>query len=650
MKHGSISGFGLLEVTLALGMLGILSVGTLGLIELTGRSTRTSNLTSAANSIQHTVRSVLSQESTCHLSLKRRGSIETLAPAQFNLSQEIGQAEQNFQDRLSTIVVPNESSGGTPIVVAQVGSASQGSTLIAMSLIRLGAPLQTNNGEFTTAYELKLSLSNGGSNPFRGFGSAEVTRSVFLSVVTGSDSGVQSIVRCSSAGSSTEQICSVTGGSLVDGTCIYQSIVTAENAATRSTLRAQLQSGDTRAAGLPVRGIATDGNLFAQGTVNARALRSQVGIQTTDGDLIQGAWNTSTNPEEPGIYKVNMRSTLMSNSLKDIRGFRGSVFAWDTDIGYVGMLDPSGTPSSSNNNKDLLIAYGDDEEDRVRIGYKAVNQPLFTLAHFTRSSGGDLEQTAGVFNLGGMMRFGTQNPLTSGPMPRVTEGGYLAVAGDDLELGSNDARLTHLAFYNRALANHLDIRARGIRATGGADGVPGGFYLQHNEWTTAPAVSITQNTSDPTRVGGGIIEVRRAGSVVGPFASPNTAGPIAFRIDAEAMGSPGSGKLLASPNDSSGGSAMWKTLGEVVSPTFFTFRTSDSTAFESYRRGNPMSGPIYHRLIGGSRSLGIGLGFCSITGHPGEGTIRVYKSSVTEWAVSIEVPGSPDIEFQIGCI
>ncbi|MGE0617068.1 MAG: type II secretion system protein [Bacteriovoracia bacterium] len=357
----------------------------------------------------------------------------------------------------------------------------------------------------------------------------------------------------------------------------------------------------------------------------------------------KGRWIQGT---APARAELNAVTQAANNSDWNLRGFRGLNLQWQTNTAAFGMIEETGAIK-----RPALIFGGD--ANGFSLMHKARGAAPRAVAEFLPPGVGPAEP--GAFGISGLFKFGTRVPSTAGGTDYMGEAyagfGKDPSGNNQLELGvwssptvGNSPK--RVAFVNRALGAHLDVRAKEYRSIG-PNSLPGknnGFAIFHADpeqpgayananWVAR--LSETINSAAPGDEGAGRLELRNctlAGSCSGGNGgqvlaamdgrgriilsqATSTGAQTAFRLDAADMGTPAPNKVLAAV--SANGQAKWAAprmevflsqrvvlpaqLGAGLEPTGFEAMRSDmcpSGDIDALGNCGDKSGGDYERVEG----------------------------------------------------
>ena len=481
------AGLGLVEVSIAMGLAGVLIAGIFAILAVQKRS--------GQNSAQHAqsllaiqeISRLLADPGRCADALKAGSSA-----AQFPMGAVHHSAVLFTSQHLDRVVANGsdpDPSRWLPIV--RVGAGARGLRLQSIQATAQ-SPYEIMNPAFgMRQFEINFEFRAEGSGLERSLGSQVFNRAIGLKVITqneGSEHPTSTdpwrpVSRCTVFMDSGQAACEALGHvwePAQNPPCRAEAGVFVSEASHRARILQEIQSLD----GTLPSGIGTDDNIYA-----GRSIRSgQDVIAARD---IRGRTLASYSEDggPPALSAFGFSNGAHHPSLRFLRA-QGDAGEPENigvgDNGIIGGVYGSGWFGGDYRNSSVLRWVTDGawssnsyptalEFFVARPGWRDFNDHAVQGADPKLSYGGPYPFAAmrvtsrANLEVGNEIHFG-KHRLYAGIAPDsgLLGGGYIAVDGDDLEFGSQDAKLRHIAFYNRGLANgyHMDTSHGVIRSIG----------------------------------------------------------------------------------------------------------------------------------------------------------------------------------------
>jgi type II secretory pathway pseudopilin PulG len=590
------AGLGLVEVTVAMGLMGVVVAGVMGVINMQQKATQNSNQSTQTNMMIQHIASLLGDSARCADALKVNTGTARFPMGVTGLTPVvITNHSSNEGFRHFNRVVANGTGGsGQWLQIAQVGELSRGLRLHAIIVTPQGPYQSLGANRGIRQFEVTFEFRPDGTGPERSLGSQVFTRGIGLRVTTTNGGGAhpddtaedkrwRTIEQCSVFQDNGQAACEAMGYTWEQGSnppCRAGAGVFVNDSASRTSVMNELTSAD----GTLNSGIGTDDNIFAgrnirsnQDIIAERDMRAERNLSVGQNF---SARSIASNNDTDGWAAFNASGAQNGYNHPHLQFFRSQgTFAARTSIGtgnsgiiggvYGSAWHTAGTPGYRQTSLMRYITDGAWSADNfptaieffaARPGWRNFNDYGIQGSDPTLSYGGTgamptLRITSrGNLEVSNEIHFGKHRLYTGIPdNSGVLDGGYIAVDGADIEIGSRDENLQHIAFYNREIPGnyHMNTSQGQLRVIGS----------KQAGYEKKPSVRLLTRDGPDYNVPAAMIE-RDNGQMFGP-------GMIVLRsggalttdvndrliLDGEHLGVPAAGKVLMATDGQ--GRARW---------------------------------------------------------------------------------------------
>lgn len=592
-------GLGLVEVSVAMGLMGVVVAGVMGVISMQQKATQNSTQNTQSNMMIQHIASLLGDSARCADALKVNN-----ARAQFPMGAAGNNPITIPVARMNRVVANGfDATPANWIQIAQTGTTVRGLRLASIIATPQGPyePLTPTTG--VRQFELTFEFRPDTTGPERSLGSQVFTRGIGLRVTTvnpvagthPSDPEAnrwRTIERCSVFQDNGQSACEAMGYTWEQGNnppCQAKAGVFVQQATNRAGVMSQLAAGPD---GPLASGIGTDDNIYAGADIRsgrhiaAAQNLTAGGAITAGGNIstpgnvianeIRGGRRTFIHDTTTGWSAFDAVTTMDGNRYPVLHFYRAQgTSSTPTNLGvggsgimgavvgsgyYNGNYRPVGNMRFLNANGWSSNSYPTTWELFVaRAGWDAWNNSSSpgTNSELTYSPASvhmpALRVTADqTLELGNELHFGKFRRKIYGAAgdthaqnAGILPGGYIAVDGNDIEFGSQDQKLRHIAFYNRALANayHMDTSHGTIRSIGSKNLLhpkkPNIALLSEDGTATFHHPAVLHEAPTPQYYGPAELVMRKGGD--------NAAeATIRLIINGDTLGNPAPGKVLTS--------------------------------------------------------------------------------------------------------
>ncbi|MGE0615027.1 MAG: type II secretion system protein J [Bacteriovoracia bacterium] len=438
------SGLSLIEVLLAIGLAGMLSLAVASTVNYLNQGMRGAQFKQDAQATTMLIRQVLGDPGRCALALQRTNSGRTDpgsdSAARLDADAPIG-APQPSSGNLRRVVV-DQGPGKEPDEIVRIGKQSGGLLFKDMNFVNLAGKTQvTVDGQTRNRTFAELLVTY--EDPQKGTnrqaqGAYQLLHRVGLTILTIPGTGAQPITECYSAGAQAPTVdvrdsCEVLGGTY-DGTrnppCLLLKLPVASNFTARDVLL-----GETDVGGL----------------------------------VTEGPWRQGLGGPDAGTISLDMQNTVRSDTRaagstgNDLDGFRGLSLAWGETLALLGVREyynSSGNPTT----RDAVISWGS-EVGKSDLRFTFLGKNKSPIDRMVLDDAGNLDLRQGNMDIrrGDMILH--EGELLIGANRVISDSGQKAkiyIGGDtsgDIEFGSTNPAVRTVSLWNRGSASPLDVAA-----------------------------------------------------------------------------------------------------------------------------------------------------------------------------------------------